>query len=413
MKLKFLCVLAILVFVLAGCNSTKKTEEIVQENAESIETAPAAETTTDFIETPSPDEIPTSAPFDYDEAGEEIFVSVPEDEYYEIEADQYYTDYYDEEDYTDADYEETITLDDSDSSNVKENSIDLTLNDYSDDYDGSEDYFDNFYTESENQVAKNTTKNETTSQPAPSTDNSSIRVDKSDTSAMYENQKDSVKTDTNKTTSSTDTSSNTYVSTDSFYIDYTSKEYSDYSGYDYGDEDYDKLVATFGPNSFPSDKLMAKGRKSAEQLYNYFVSKNPNGDLARAKRLAKLYIEECAIEGVNSDLAFVQMCHETGFLRFGNLVTPDMNNFCGLGSISRENPGLHFETERMGVRAHVQHLHAYGSTGKLKQKLIDPRYKYVKPRGKAPTLAGLTGTWAADKNYDRKIYLFMKELAHF
>lgn len=210
-----------------------------------------------------------------------------------------------------------------------------------------------------------------------------------------------------------DTSKKTTVSADSFVIDFSSEEYQDYSGYNYGDKDYNKLIATFGPNSFPSDKLMAPGRKSAEQLYNYFVSKNPNGDLARAKRLANLYIEECAIEGVNSDLAFVQMCHETGFLRFGNLVTPDMNNFCGLGSVSKANPGLRFESERMGVRAHVQHLHAYGSTGSLKQTLIDPRYKYVLPRGKAPTLARLTGAWAMDKNYDRKIYSFMKELAYF
>ena len=196
-------------------------------------------------------------------------------------------------------------------------------------------------------------------------------------------------------------------------IDYSDEQYSDYSGYNYGDEEYNECVAKFGPASFPSDKIIADGRKSAKQLYNFFASKNPDGDLARAKRLAELYVEECKIEGVNSDLAFVQMCHETGFLRFGNLVTPDMNNFCGLGSLSKSNPGVRFETERMGVRAHVQHLHAYGSKDKLKQTLIDPRYKYVTPHGKSPTLAGLTGTWAVDPNYDKKIYSFMKELAHF
>ena len=36
-------------------------------------------------------------------------------------------------------------------------------------------------------------------------------------------------------------------------------------------------------------------------------------------------------KGSNSDVAFAQMCLETGFLRFGGLVTMDMNNFCGLG----------------------------------------------------------------------------------
>lgn len=203
------------------------------------------------------------------------------------------------------------------------------------------------------------------------------------------------------------------ASAQSFMIDFSDEQYKDYSGYNYGDEEYNECVSKFGPASFPSDKIIAKGRKSAKQLYNFFISKNPNGDVEKAKRLAQLYIEECEIEGVNSDLAFVQMCHETGFLRFGNLVTPDMNNFCGLGSLSKSNPGVRFETERMGVRAHVQHLQAYGSKDKLKQTLIDPRYKYVKPRGKSPTLAGLTGTWAVDPNYDKKIYSFMKELAHF
>jgi len=50
-------------------------------------------------------------------------------------------------------------------------------------------------------------------------------------------------------------------------------------------------------------------------------------------------------------VAFVQMCLETGFLRFGNLVTEEMNNFCGLGAIDEDNRGLWFGTEQLGVRA--------------------------------------------------------------
>ena len=123
----------------------------------------------------------------------------------------------------------------------------------------------------------------------------------------------------------------------------------------------------------------ASGVKSEKQLVEFFARKNPSGDIARAKRLASFYVEQAKYEGINSDVAFVQMCLETGFLKFGLLVTPDMNNFCGLGAIDAKNRGLSFATEEEGVIAHIQHLHAYGTTRNLNGKLIDSRYKYVNP----------------------------------
>lgn len=140
-----------------------------------------------------------------------------------------------------------------------------------------------------------------------------------------------------------------------------------------------------------------------EKLVAFFMSNNPSGDIAKVRRLAGYYISECKIEGINSDVAFAQMCLETGFLRFGNLVTPDMNNFCGLGAIDAAHPGERFATEQLGVRAHVQHLHAYGTTRPLKNECIDNRYRYVNPRGKAPTVWELAGTWAADRQYGAKL----------
>lgn len=135
------------------------------------------------------------------------------------------------------------------------------------------------------------------------------------------------------------------------------------------------------------------------------MENNPNADYAQVKRIAKYYITEAAVEGINSDCAFVQMCLETGFLRFGNLVTPEMHNYCGLGSIDAEHKGETFPTEQLGVRAHIQHLHAYATPSniKLKNECIDRRYKYVNPRGKSPTISGLSGTWAADPNYSIKL----------
>ena len=128
------------------------------------------------------------------------------------------------------------------------------------------------------------------------------------------------------------------------------------------------------------------GTKSPDQLTDFFMWKNPGADKKQVLRLARYYVTEAAMEGVNSDVAFVQMCLETGFLKFGGLVTPDMYNYCGLGAIDSSQPGERFPTEQIGVRAHIQHLHAYGSTGPLNQELVDRRYKYVNPRGKISNL---------------------------
>ena len=162
-----------------------------------------------------------------------------------------------------------------------------------------------------------------------------------------------------------------------------------------------------------SPVIAAQGRKSASQLADFFMSRNPQGDRVQVARLANYYIKEAAAEGINSDVAFVQMCLETGFLRYGGLVTPDMNNFCGLGAIDAQNRGERFPSEQVGVRAHIQHLHAYGTTSKLRGQLVDNRYKYVNPRGKAPDVFGLSGTWAADKAYGQKLWNLLQGLERF
>lgn len=162
-----------------------------------------------------------------------------------------------------------------------------------------------------------------------------------------------------------------------------------------------------------SPVIADSGVKSATQLVDFFMSRNPQGNRDQVVRLANYYVEEAAEEGINSDVAFVQMCLETGFLRFGGLVSPEMNNFCGLGAIDETKRGEWFPTEQIGVRAHIQHLHAYGTTGQLKGELVDNRYKYVNPRGKSPDVFGLAGTWAADKAYGQKLWTLLTALDKF
>ena len=159
--------------------------------------------------------------------------------------------------------------------------------------------------------------------------------------------------------------------------------------------------------------ILDKGVKSEQSLINFFLNENPHVNIDKIERMANYYIEESQLEGINSDIAFAQMCLETGFLNFGGLVTEEMNNFCGLGSIDINNKGNSFETEQLGVRAHIQHLKAYGSTEALIMPLIDPRYKWVNPKGKAPDIYGLAGTWAADTQYGMKIHDILKRMENF
>ncbi|MDR1374300.1 MAG: glucosaminidase domain-containing protein [Treponema sp.] len=157
---------------------------------------------------------------------------------------------------------------------------------------------------------------------------------------------------------------------------------------------------------------MGKGHNKPEKLAAFLLDSNPNTDLRFASELARLYTEEAAVEGVNHDIAFAQMCLETGFLRYGGLVTPDMNNFCGLGSIGPGQNGERFSSPRIGVRAHIQHLKAYATTEELNGELVDPRYRWVR-YGSAPDMAGLAGTWAADQEYAVKIGTILDRLHRY
>lgn len=154
-----------------------------------------------------------------------------------------------------------------------------------------------------------------------------------------------------------------------------------------------------------SRKLYDIGILSAEQLADFFVLNNDAYDYEFLLEFASYYIDEALAEGINSDAAFAQMCLETGFLRFGGLVQEEWNNFCGLGAMGPEHPGEIFETEQLGVRAHIQHLQAYATTEdiKLNNELIDPRYNWVHKTKFVEDIWGLAGNWATDPNYGTKI----------
>ncbi len=160
------------------------------------------------------------------------------------------------------------------------------------------------------------------------------------------------------------------------------------------------------------EQIMGQSQLPASVLAEFLVNQNPAIALETGLELAQLYVEEAAREGIVAEIAFVQMCLETGFLRFEGLVRPDMNNFCGLGAISPEKPGEHFPNAQIGVRAHIQHLKGYASTDPLTQEPVDPRFRYIR-RGSAPTIHDLSGRWAQDPLYGHKLEDLLKRLYEF
>ena len=150
------------------------------------------------------------------------------------------------------------------------------------------------------------------------------------------------------------------------------------------------------------ESILGRGSVDSEKLAEFLLLVNPEVEAPFAYEFARLYVEEAAAEGVNHDIAFSQMCLETGFLSFGGLVKQEMNNFCGLGAIGPGNEGESFPSPQIGVRAQIQHLKAYATEEPPKLPLVDPRYRLVR-YGSAPTIYELAGSWAVDREYGKKI----------
>lgn len=147
--------------------------------------------------------------------------------------------------------------------------------------------------------------------------------------------------------------------------------------------------------------IMGESVATEVQLLAYLAANNPAA-LEEFADLPGLYLEEGKAEGVRGDAAFCMSCKETGFYKFGGDVKKEQNNFCGMGATGGGNPGHSFETHRLGVRANIQHLKAYGSREPLVNECIDARFKYVN-RGVALTFEDLAGKWAVP-GYNTKKY---------
>ena len=96
----------------------------------------------------------------------------------------------------------------------------------------------------------------------------------------------------------------------------------------------------------------------------------------------------------------------------GTISSSVIISFCELGTIGAALIGIDykyhfkvFETEELGVRAHIQHLQAYGTKEEtqLNGELVDPRYNWVHKTKFVEDIWGLAGTWATDPLYGSKL----------
>lgn len=163
----------------------------------------------------------------------------------------------------------------------------------------------------------------------------------------------------------------------------------------------DQMVRYYNANTSGYDTFKSK----YDGKYDGCLAK---GGASTINQFAQIVYEEAIAEGIKPEVVFTQCMKETAFLKYGGEVNPNQYNFAGIGATGSVH-GATFENVRMGIRAQVQHLKAYGSLDKLINQCVDPRFnlvsrgsaKYVEWLGKKenPTGSG----WATSKNYGHDI----------
>ena len=169
-----------------------------------------------------------------------------------------------------------------------------------------------------------------------------------------------------------------------------------------------QMVRYYNSNASGYDTFKAKYNGK----YNGVLAK---GGARTINQFAQIFYEEATAEGVRAEVAFTQCMKETGFLKYGGDVLPSQYNFAGIGATGAVH-GASFSNVRMGIRAQIQHLKAYGSLDGLTNQCVDPRFNLVK-RGSAQYVEWLgikenpNGYgWATSKSYGHDIVSMVNTL---
>ncbi|MDX2157660.1 MAG: glucosaminidase domain-containing protein [Hyphomicrobiaceae bacterium] len=176
-------------------------------------------------------------------------------------------------------------------------------------------------------------------------------------------------------------------------------------------------LAPASAQSLPEIRLSDRNKVPAcvtpSRLMRFLTERNPNLP-AKFRNIAAYYKEHGERTGVRWDYAFFQMIIETNYLIFKNAagkgdVSPNQNNFAGIGTTGGGVPGDSFPDVPTGVLGQMQHLVAYSGEAvpnpvarRTREKQDDIIAKSLSLR-RAVTFRDLAGRWAVDRKYGGSI----------
>ena len=160
-----------------------------------------------------------------------------------------------------------------------------------------------------------------------------------------------------------------------------------------------------------NSKLLAAPRAPASQVREFLLGKSHGGYTNDdVQTIVDSYYATATAVGLDPLLVVAQMSEETAHLTSFWSQRP-RRNFAGIGVTGEDGVGNKFPSLAAGIRAHTGRLLAYalpaGAENPAQAALITEALKArdlpANRRGIAPTLAGLSGKWAMDKQYAAKV----------
>jgi hypothetical protein len=160
-----------------------------------------------------------------------------------------------------------------------------------------------------------------------------------------------------------------------------------------------------------SSKLLAAPRAPARKAREFLLSHGHGGYTETdVEVIVDGYYATAIAVGLDPLLVVAQMAEETGGLSSFWSQRPQ-RNFAGIGVTGEPGVGNTFPSLTAGIRAHTGRLLAYTlpagagnpAQAALIREALQARDLPADRRGIAPTLAGLSGKWAMDKQYAAKV----------
>ena len=142
--------------------------------------------------------------------------------------------------------------------------------------------------------------------------------------------------------------------------------------------------------------ILGIGSITPGDFVSYLIAQNPEARGVGAELIA-IYVREAHFEGVNHDIAIVQMLHATNFLKNRDLMVN--HNYAGF--INTDHWFGRFNDMTMGVRAHIQHLKGYATNELPRNDIVAPRYYILANLGYLGTVTdfdSLYRVWSASSS---------------